>query len=152
MVLVPLCLHTLGGNKLKAILPSGQERQPFQAPQSVWKGPPQKATWVESRHAQLLGTTLAASSERLVQCCPKVRGSAQQFPEAPCPRCHPFHGCSAALPALCVLWAGGANKTPQAFSRSLSADTGGLWIRPPMVCSKSDADIFKLQRWECWKS
>lgn len=53
---------------------------------------------------------------------------------------------------LCVLWAGGANKTPQAFSRSPSADTGGLWIRPPMVCLKSDADIFKLQRCKCWKT
>lgn len=94
MVLVPLRLHTLGGNKLKAILPLGQERQPFQATQSVWKGPAQKATWVESRHARLLGTTPAASSEKLLQCRPKVRGSAQQFPEAPCPRCHPFHGCS----------------------------------------------------------
>lgn len=94
MVLVPFYLHTLGGNKLKAILPSGQEHQPFWVPHSMLKSPPWKAAWVESKHARLLRTAWAVSSERLVQCYPEVRGSAQQFPEVPCPRCHPFCGCS----------------------------------------------------------
>lgn len=58
------------------------------------KDPPRQAALVEREHAQLRRTTRAGSSERLVQHYPEVRGSAQQFPEVPCPRCHPFRGCS----------------------------------------------------------
>lgn len=150
MVLVPLCLHTLRGNKLKAILPLGQERQPFQAPQSAWKGPPQKATWVESRHAQLLGNDAGCVVRNACATFPQSSGLGTAIPRGAVSQMPSVSWLLSLL--LCVLWAGGANKTPQALSRSLSADTGGLWIRPPMVCSKSDADIFKLQRWKCWKT
>lgn len=88
-VLVPFYLHTLGGDKMKAILPSGQEHQPFQAPHHD-KGSTPKS----SEHAWLLRTVRAASSEGLVQCYPQVWGSVQQYPEVLCPRRHPFRGWS----------------------------------------------------------
>lgn len=73
MVLVPFYLHALGGNKLKAILPSGQKHQPSQASHSMLKDPPKKAAWVGSRHTWLLRIAWAVPSERIVQCYPEVQ-------------------------------------------------------------------------------
>lgn len=67
MVLVLFYLHALGGNKLKAILLSGQKHQPSQ--NSMLKDPPRKAAW----HALLLRMAWAVLSERLVQYYPEVQ-------------------------------------------------------------------------------
>lgn len=138
--------HTFGGNKLKVILSIEQEHQPFQTPHRVLKGPSWKAAWVESKCAQLLRTAWALSSERLVQCYPEDQGSAQQFPEMPCPRCHPFRGCS----LCCSVFYGqfGPIKHLLHSAGAFLLTPVGFGSIPTMVCSKSDADIFKLQRWK----
>lgn len=133
-------LHAVGGNKLKAILPSGQKHQSSWAPHSMQKDSPKKAAWVESRHAWLLRMAWAAPSERLAQYYPKFRSSTE-IPRGAVSKM-PSFSWLLSLP-LCALWAGGASKTPPTLLGS------GLLLTPmgfrSSPCSKSGADIFKLR-------